>query len=95
MLDVPQTTIRYWETEFPEVRPMRTSSNRRYYTPENIKTLEIIKFLLKDRGMKIEAAREQLKMNAGNVSKRKEIVDTLTGVRDELKMLLDALKKRK
>lgn len=95
MLEVPQSTIRYWETEFPEAAPMRTSGNRRYYTVKNIEVLEIIRFLLKDRGMKIEAARMQLRTNADNVTKRMEILKTLRGVREELTEMLKALEKRR
>lgn len=94
-IDVPQSTIRFWEKEFPQAAPMRSKGNVRYYTPENIRQLRIIKYLLKDRGMKIEAARQQLSGNAANISRRMEIIEKLEGVRSELQGLLDALKKRK
>lgn len=95
MLEVSQSTLRYWEQEFPEVSPIRTSSGRRAYTPDNIEKLEIIKFLLKDKGMKIDAVKEQLRHNVKNISTRMKMIDILKSVREELKELLNALDKRR
>lgn len=95
LLDVSEPTLRYWEREFPDIKPMRSTSNQRYYTPEDIETLRIIYYLVKVRGLKIEAAREQMRLNRSNISKRMEIVDKLLDVRDELQMILSSLEKRK
>lgn len=95
MLDVSQPTLRYWEMEFPEVNPMRSNSNQRYYTPDDIETLRIIHYLLKGRGLKIEAARMQMKLNRTNISKRMEVIDKLNDIRDELELMLGALEKRR
>ncbi len=93
---VPQSTLRYWEKEFPQqVAPMRSSGNIRYYTPEQVETLKLIKFLVHTRGMKIDAVRKELRGNSKNVSRRVEILDRLTEVRSELKRLLDSLEKRR
>ena len=94
MLDVPTSTLRYWETEFPECAPRRSAANQRYYTPENIRCLQIIHYLLKVKGLRMEAAKEQLKANRENISRNMEIIEKLTETRNELQ-LLDALKKRR
>lgn len=95
ILDVSQPTLRYWESEFPEVRPLRSTSNQRYYTPDDIQTLRIIYYLVKVRGLKIEAAKEQMRLNRTNITKRMDIVDKLSDVRDELEMILKSLEKRR
>lgn len=95
ILGLPQSTIRFWESEFPEVRPMRSATNQRFYTPDDIETLRIIYFLLKIKGLKIDAAKEQMRLNRSNISKRMEIVDRLLDVRDELEMMLKSLEKRR
>lgn len=95
MLDIVPSTLRYWEQEFPECRPRRSATNQRYYTPENIECLRIIHYLLKVKGLRMDAAKEQLKLNRGNISKRMEIIETLTRTRDDLQEMLDALKKRR
>lgn len=95
LLDVSEPTLRYWEREFPEVKPMRSTSNQRFYRPEDIETLRIIYYLVKVRGLKIEAAKEQMRLNRSNISKRMEVVEKLLDVRDELQMLLASLEKRR
>lgn len=95
MLDVSQSTLRYWEHEFPECAPTRSSTNIRYYTPENIEKLRLIHYLLKTKGLKIEAARRQLQTNKANIARRLEIIDKLTDVRTELSEMLAALTKRR
>ncbi len=95
LIGVPQSTLRYWEKEFPECSPRRSASNIRYYTPADIETLRIIHFLLKVRGLKLDAAREQLRVNRHNVSRRMEVIDRLGQVREELVNLRKALNIRK
>lgn len=95
LIGVSQPTLRYWESEFPEIKPYRSATNIRYYTPDDIETLRIIYYLLKIRGLKIDAAKEQMRLNRSNITKRMVIVEKLQDVRDELEMMLQALEKRK
>ena len=53
-------TIRFWETQFKQIKPKILSGNRRYYDKKNIDLLKKIKFLLKDQGMTINGARKLL-----------------------------------
>lgn len=92
---VPTSTLRFWEQQFPtHIKPIRNTGKIRYYTPETIETLKIIKFLLYTRGMKIEAVKEELKHNKDNVSKRLKILNILSEARSDLNLLLKALTKR-
>lgn len=92
MLDVPQSTLRFWESEFPQmIKPMRSTKNLRYYRPKDIENLRIIKFLIKEKGLKIDAARTYLRSNSNNVSKVTEVINSLNDVRDELNSLLRAM----
>ena len=91
LIGVPQSTLRFWESEFPGIKPMRSPHNIRYYTPSDIETLRIIFYLVKIRGLKIEAAKEQMRLNKTNISKKLEIIDKLRDVRDELELMLDSL----
>lgn len=95
ILDIPQSTLRFWEKEFPQIKPMRNNGNVRYYRLQDIETLRIIKYLVKERGLKIESAKEQMRSNRQNVSRRMEVIDRLHEVRDELAGLLVALGGRK
>ena len=94
LIGVPQSTLRFWESEFPEIQPHRSTHNQRYYSPETIRTIRIVYFLVKQKGLKIEAAKEQLRKNRKNISKRIEIIDKLIGVKGELQHLLKSLEIR-
>lgn len=94
-LNVPVTTLRYWEKEFPDLKPTRNVGGQRYYTPQDVEFLRMVCFLVRDRGMKLSAAREQLETNRTLLSKKMEIISRLEDVSSELKEILAALEKRK
>ena len=54
-------TIRYWETQFKEIKPTIRAGNRRYYSMKTIKIIKYVKFLLRDKGLTINGARKILK----------------------------------
>ena len=45
-LAVPQHVLRFWETKFPQVRPLKRGGGRRYYRPEDVALLRHIRHLL-------------------------------------------------
>ena len=94
IIGVPQSTLRFWEKEFAEIQPKRSSHNQRYYTPDDLNTLKIVKYLIKDKGLKIEAAKEYLRGNKKNLSRKVEIIEKLTAAKEELEGLLKALNLR-
>ena len=53
-------TIRYWETQFRQIKPSLKAGGRRYYSLSNLKTIKYVKFLLKDRGLTISGAKKIL-----------------------------------
>ena len=53
-------TIRFWEKEFKQIKPIILNGNRRYYDDKNIELLKKIKFLLKHQGMTINGAKKIL-----------------------------------
>ena len=59
-------TIRFWETQFKQVKPKLLNSNRRYYDQKTIDILKKIKFLLKDQGMTINGVRKILDNPSNN-----------------------------
>ena len=94
IIGVPQTTLRFWEKEFPELNPRRTASNQRSYSASDLELLQIIHFLLHVKGMKMEAAKEQLRHNRKNISQKVKVVEKLKSVREDLEGLLKALNLR-
>ena len=87
MLDVSESLLRYWETEFPHLKPKTTGNRVRQYTPKDIEQIKVVYNLVKVRGHKLSAARKMLNMNRTGVDRSAEIQNTLIAVRDELKDL--------
>lgn len=94
IIGVPQSTLRFWEQEFPELKPRRSAHNQRYYSPSDLQLLEIIHFLLHVKGLKIDAAKEYLRHNRQNISKKLEVMAKLESVKSNLETLLRSLNLR-
>ncbi len=60
MLNLKTYVLRFWETEFPELRPLRTEKGQRLYTEQHVELLKRIRHLLHERGMTIEGAKRRL-----------------------------------
>ena len=94
MFDVSESLLRYWETEFPQIKPKTLSNKVRQYTDKDIEQIRVIYNLVKVRGFKLAAARKMLSQNKHGVDKSSEVLTSLHGMRDDLKALkkqLDAL----
>ena len=65
--------IRFWETQFKQIKPKILNSNRRYYDEKTINLLKKVKFLLKDQGMTINGVKKIL--NNEDSLKLDEIAD--------------------
>ncbi len=64
-LDLPQHVLRFWETKFTHVRPMKRGGGRRYYRPEDVALLREIKGLLYDDGYTIKGVQKLLRDKGG------------------------------
>lgn len=88
IIGVAESTLRYWETEFPSLKPKTVSSTKvRQYTEKDIEQIKVIHNLIKVRGFKIAAARKYLRENGDNVDNSVKIIEMLTGVREELRAM--------
>lgn len=90
LLGLSTPTLRFWEKKFTILKPKRNSHGVRLYTPEDIETIRLVLFLVKQKGLKIDAAQQEIRVNRQNVSQRAEIIQRLTDIRDRLKELQSA-----
>ena len=60
-LDLPAHVLRFWETKFPELRPVKRAGGRRYYRPRDVDLLRRIKTLLHGQGFTIRGARKAIR----------------------------------
>lgn len=62
-LDLPQHVLRFWETRFTQIKPMKRGGGRRYYRPDDVDLLKGIRNLLYDQGYTIKGVQKLLKQN--------------------------------
>ncbi|MCW0197521.1 MerR family transcriptional regulator [Sphingopyxis sp.] len=67
-IGVPTHVLRYWETRFPQLRPLQRSGRRRYYRAEDVALAERIHHLLHVKGFTVEGARKALSQPGGAAS---------------------------
>ena len=60
LCDVKPHVLRYWEQEFPQLKPVKRRGNRRYYQRQDVLTIRQIRSLLYDQGFTIGGARQQM-----------------------------------
>ena len=65
-LSVPQHILRYWETRFPQLRPLQRAGNRRYYRPADVALAQRIHRLLNQDGYTIRGVQQLLASGAGD-----------------------------
>ena len=87
-LGVNESTLRYWEKEFPQLKPKTQALNKvRQYTAEDMELLKTIYNLVKVRGFKLAAARKMLNENRRGADRSSEVLETLISVRWQLQEL--------
>jgi len=94
ILNLPASTLRFWESKFTIIKPHRNSHGTRFYTPGDIDTIRMIYYLVKEKGLKIDAAQDEIKRNRSGISKRVEAIRRLRDVRARLNTILQALNRR-
>ena len=57
-MDLPQHVLRFWETRFPQIRPLKRAGGRRYYRPNDVERLRLIRSLLYEEGYTIKGVQK-------------------------------------
>ena len=106
ILGVQQHVLRFWESKFSQVKPLKRGGGRRYYRPEDVKLLQYIQHLLHDEGYTIKGVQKLLRSTRGNlnaldkklsdsgvsISKDTEVKDSkLRVISDEKRAVLQAM----
>ncbi|MDE6158876.1 MAG: MerR family transcriptional regulator [Bacteroidaceae bacterium] len=84
MFDVAESLLRYWETEFPTIKPRKSGRNIRQYSADDIEQIRVVHNLVKVRGMKLAAARETLQQGHGKAKNSVDVFEKLQKIRAEL-----------
>jgi DNA-binding transcriptional MerR regulator len=82
--EVNTSLIRFWEKEFDELQPKKNAKGNRKFTPDDIKNLQLIYHLVKERGFTLEGAKTHLKEERKKTLSNFEIIQKLERVKAEL-----------
>ena len=85
MMNVTETLLRYWEKEFPNIKPNKIGRGIRQYTKADIEQVKKVYHLVKERGMTLQGARDMLKRNkGGEIDRNVDVIERLKDIRAEL-----------
>jgi DNA-binding transcriptional MerR regulator len=85
-LDLPQHVLRFWETKFTQIRPIKRAGGRRYYRPDDVQLVAAIRILLYSEGYTIKGVQRILREQGA----RAVVAASRTGVRGAQTGLVDA-----
>lgn len=89
--DIP--TIRYWEKEFDNIKPKKSAGGTRQYSKEDVKQLEMVYYLVREKKFTIEGARQELKSKKDDIERRAMTLEKLQDLKKELVLLSEEFDK--
>ena len=91
MLNVPVSTVRFWENEFDILKPMKNKKGNRLFTQADVKNLKIIHHLVKEEGMTLDGARKKLSGRYEETDYKYEISESLKNIKSILLDIRDSI----
>ena len=82
--DVNQSLIRFWDKEFDILKPKKNAKGNRMFTPEDVKNLQLIFHLVKERGFTLEGAKVHLKEDQKKTLDKFDIISKLESIKSQL-----------
>ncbi len=90
-VNIPTHVLRFWETKFPNINPLKRSGNRRYYRPEDVKLIIKIKTLLYDNGYTVKGVQKLLKENNNKNNGKNNIKEKLSSILKDIDNIIKKL----
>ena len=90
-INIPAHVLRFWETKFPNINPLKRSGNRRYYRPEDVKLIIKIKTLLYDNGYTVKGVQKLLKENDNKNNEKNIIKEKLSSILKDIDNIIKKL----
>ena len=84
MFGLNESTLRFWEKEFSVLRPKKNNKGTRFYKEEDIESVRLVYYLLKEQGLTLAGAKKKLKDNKERVFQQVDVVNRLKNIRSEL-----------
>lgn len=88
MFNVTETLLRFWEKEFPTIKPQKAGRGIRQYTKADVEQVRLVYHLVKERGMTLQGARDMIRRDKSKtVNRNIEVIEKLKSIRSELQAI--------
>lgn len=84
---VNESLLRFWESEFKEIKPKKTPGGVRQYTRKDIEIIALVYSLVKEKGLTLEGARQTMRVSKDDEMRRLEVIGKLEKIKKELNEL--------
>ncbi len=91
LIGVSTSLLRFWEKEFPVIRPKKSSKGNRQFTSEDIEHVKMVYHLVKVKGYTLQGAKEVLSKKYKALKNKKEVIDSLTSIKKVLEEIKNQL----
>jgi DNA-binding transcriptional MerR regulator len=91
MLGVATSLIRFWETEFDNIKPKKNRKGNRQFTKEDIENVKLIFHLVKEKGYTLQGAKDLLKNDSETLNDKMDMISNLKDIRSFLVNIRDQL----
>ena len=89
--NVNASLIRFWDKEFDVINPKKNNKGNRLFTQDDIKNLQLIYHLVKEKGFTLEGAKNKLKENPEKIQDNHSIIARLQAIKQELTQIKNQL----
>lgn len=88
MFNVTETLLRFWEKEFPTIKPQKAGRGIRQYTKADLEQVRLVYHLVKERGMTLQGARDTIRRDKSKgINRNIEVIEKLKDIRTELQAI--------
>ena len=88
MVNVTETLLRFWEKEFPTIKPQKAGRGIRQYTKADLEQVRLVYHLVKERGMTLQGARDAIRRDKSKgINRNIEVIEKLKDIRTELQAI--------
>ena len=88
MFNVTETLLRFWEKEFPTIKPQKAGRGIRQYTKADLEQVRLVYHLAKERGMTLQGARDAIRRDKSKgINRNIEVIEKLKDIRTELQAI--------
>lgn len=88
MFNVTETLLRFWEKEFPTIKPQKAGRGIRQYTKADLEQVRLVYHLVKERGMTLQGARDAIRRDKSKgLNRNIEVIEKLKDIRTELQAI--------